>query len=138
MKNLLTFCMICLLAVTTTALARDPVPLVELRNAPLASGSGKPLTLDDVRDALDVAAQRSKWTIRHVGPGQATATTFVNGKHSVAIAISYSPTSISIEYRDSVQMKYGVGPNGDRVIHPSYMDWQKHLYELTRFELHAR
>ncbi len=117
------------------AQARSPVPLVNLENQSIAAASGKALSLDDVARALRQAVPVRNWRIEEVGPGRAVAILEVRGKHMVKLDVSYTDKSISFNYKDSANMKYGQDDEGRPVIHPFYMKWVQNLLSDVRIEL---
>lgn len=135
MKQLFLSLLVALFAFTGQALARDAVPLVNLENQAISTGSGKTLTLDDVRRALRQAAAVRGWSIEDLAPGKALATLMVRGKHTVRVDVSYTEKSVSFTYRDSVNMKYSKNEEGRPVIHPFYMKWVDNLMTDLRVEL---
>lgn len=135
MKNILFSLLIALFALAAPALAREAVPIVNLENQTIAAGSGKTLTLDDVRRALRQAASVRSWTVEDTAPGQALATLMVRGKHTIRVDVTYTEKTISFKYRDSVNMKYGKNEEGMPVIHPFYMKWVDNLMADLRVEL---
>lgn len=135
MKNILFSLLIALYALAAPALAREAVPIVNLENQTIAAGSGKTLTLDDVRRALRQAASVRSWTVEDTAPGQALATLMVRGKHTIKVDVTYTDKTISFKYRDSVNMKYGKNEEGKPVIHPFYMKWVDNLMADLRVEL---
>jgi len=135
MKSIVTALLVAFLAFSFPAHARSPVPLVELENQSISSGSGKPLTLDDVQHALQQAAPVRGWVIDEQGPGYAVATLNVRNKHTIRVDITYTEASISLKYKDSTNMKYGTDNDGKVVIHPYYMKWVDNLLTDLRVQL---
>jgi len=115
--------------------ARNPVPLVNLENQAIAAASGKPLTLDDIKKALHQAGVIRGWTIEDVVPGKAVGTLMVRNKYTTRVDITYTETTISFKYKDSVNLDYGSAEDGKPVIHPSYMKWVNNLLHDLRLEL---
>lgn len=140
------------------AFARETVPIVEYNDVAVTTGSGKPATADQVRDAITEAARVNKWEIsRGAGQELLLATLYVRGKHTVAVSIPYSAERFSIKYKDSVNMKYSLSklaPNANGstdlsrisaptqslppdtpVIHPAYNRWVQTLLQSIHLEL---
>lgn len=135
MKNIVVSLLIAFFAFASLAHARDAAPLVNLENQPISTGSGKTLTLDDVRRALRQASAVRGWSIEDGAPGQALATLVVRGKHTIKVDVAFTEKTISFKYRDSVNMKYGTNEDGKPVIHPFYMKWVDNLMADLRIEL---
>jgi len=131
---------------------RAPVPIVNHPDIPVATGSGKPLQADQVKQAIQAAAKIKGWTLAYEPSGRILATLVVRNKHTVVVEIPYSAEKYSLLYHDSVNMKYSPGtgraapydassrmrgyqqPAG-QVIHPFYNDWVRELKEAIRLEL---
>lgn len=116
------------------ALAREPVPIVNHDNIPVATASGKAPAVEQVKHAILLGAGAKGWIIAEQSDGQLLATLNVRGKHIVAVTIAYSGAGYSLRYHDSVNMKYGYGEGG-AVIHPFYNKWVLGLREAIRVEL---
>lgn len=146
------------LALAATALlpagayaARPPVPIVQHDNIPVVSGTGKPLTLDDVRSAITRGASAHDWKVSEVQPGELVASINVRDKHFASVTIKYSETAYSVTYRDSTNLEYQLsGPNAaplrrddfssalpanTPMIHPNYNRWVDTLIRDINMEL---
>lgn len=134
-KRLMFVLLLCTLCLANAAYARPPVPIVNLENQPIAATSGKPLTLDEVHQALRKAAALKGWTIAEVAPGKAVGTLVVRNKHTIKTDIAYSEDTMSFTYKDSVNMKYGKDMDEQPVIHPFYMNWVRELFDAVKIEL---
>ena len=122
---------------TLTANAqRLPVPIVNHETIVVERGSGQPATAQDVRKAIDAAAVATgrKWTVVEPSPGRLLATYQVR-THTVVTEIRYSGTHFGVAYSDSINMKYGPGPDGKGVIHPFYNQWVEEFIQAIRVEL---
>lgn len=149
--------LILVLALPFGALAREGVPIIEHNDILVSTGSGKPATEDQVRDAIINAAGAKNWEVtRSANQSSLTATLNVRGKHSVAVSIPYSADKFSVKYLNSVNMNYrlsdvtvienssdltkvntpapATGP-GTPLIHPSYNRWVQDLMRGIQFEL---
>lgn len=136
--------------------ARETVPVVNHDDIAVATGSGKPLTTDQVRDAIVDAAKVNRWAVSKIANKDIlSATLVVNGKHTVVVSIPYSAEKFSIRYQDSVNMKYhlsGAPVEGSTdltkinspaknvqadtpMIHPGYNKWVQALLQSIRQEL---
>ncbi len=116
---------------TTAAQAREAVPIINYENQLVA----KPLTIDQVKQAIVTAAAMNSWTITK-GPTEnsVTATLVVRNKHTVIVNITYSKENFSVVYAGSINMKYQ--PNaGTGIIHPFYNKWTRDLVDTIQANL---
>lgn len=118
----------------TPAIAREPVPIINHDNIPVATNSGKVLQLDQVKQAIQTAAGAKAWTIAFQADGKLLATLNVRNKHTIVVEIAYAADKYSLQYRDSTNMKFGE-LNGSKVIHPFYNKWVLELKDAIRVEL---
>lgn len=123
------------LAAGQAAAQRQPVPIINYENVAISSATGKPLTVSQVKQAIQSAAAAKQWQLVEQGPGRMMATLHVRGKHTVVTEISYSPDQFSVVYKDSTNMKYSPGPDGKGAIHPFYNRWTQDLKEAIRTSL---
>ena len=125
------------LAAVQAGAQRLPVPIVNHQDVVVQRSGGQPATAEDVRKAILAASTATgrHWVIAEPVPGQMTATYHVR-THTVVTDIRYSPTSFSVAYRDSVNMKYSPGgPSGTGVIHPFYNQWVQDFVRAIQSEL---
>lgn len=149
--------LVLVLALPFGAVAREGVPIIEHNDVLVSTGSGKPATADQVRDAIITAAGLRNWeATRNANQDSITATLNVRGKHSVAVAIPYSAEKFSIKYLNSANMNYRLSDDksaeassdlsklnaptaalkpGIPLIHPSYNRWVQDLMRGIQFEL---
>lgn len=133
MKKILRLLAITLaLAAAANAFARGNVPVVNRESIPATNIAGKPVSADQIRNALITAGAQRGWNIKPTGPGSATAFLDVRGKHSVTVDITYKAGEYSIKYRDSTNLKYDPAANS---IHPKYNEWVQKLIDDTRVQL---
>lgn len=121
-------------AAASPAIAREPVAIINHENLSIMTASGQALSKDRVRQAIMNAASNKQWSISGQGEGKMTAILNVRGKHTVLVDIFYTPTTYSIIYRDSSNMKYTV-QDGVPMIHPFYNRWVNDLRDSIRLEL---
>jgi hypothetical protein len=107
--------------------------LTEFPDQPITTGSGKPPTPAQVREAIVAAATPLGWTVQDAGPQLVTATLVVRNKHTIVVDVSYGPSAYSVTYKSSVNMNYEV-QGTDRFIHPNYNKWTKNLVDAIRNE----
>lgn len=120
------------LATLTAGAQRLPVPIVNHDNVVVS----RPATAAEVKQAIVTAAGATgrKWVVSEPSPGRLVATYHVR-THTVTTEIRYSGSSFSIAYADSINMKYGPGPDGKGVIHPFYNQWVNEFVQAIRLEL---
>jgi len=146
------------LVFSSSAIAREPVPIVNHIDVPVITTSGRPVSSDQVRDAIIRAAEAQKWEVtRSTNGDPISAKLVVRGKHTVVVWIAYSAERFSIKYQNSINMKYGLSQGspskgasymdynspargvaeGTPMIHPFYNDWVKELLQGIQLELKA-
>lgn len=116
------------------AYARSAVPIEDHIDIPIATANGKKASAEQVRQAIIAGGARKAWTFADSGAAQLTGTLVVRDKHSVVVTIDYGPSSYSIHYKDSSNMKYA-NENGIPVIHPFYNKWIDNLILEINVEL---
>ena len=135
MKTLLaTVALLFSLAVSSPVLARASVVIEDLPSNPAAAASGKLLTQDDVKRTIQIAAMLKNWSIEDKGQGAILATLNVRGKHTIVVDVSYTASSYSFTYNNSVNMNY-TQDGGQGVIHPNYNKWVQDLRKAIQIEL---
>ena len=135
MKTLLaTVALLFSLAVSSPVLARASVVIEDLPSNPAAAASGKLLTQDDVKRTIQIAAMLKNWSIEDKGQGAILATLNVRGKHTIMVNITYTASSYSFTYNNSVNMNY-TQDGGQGVIHPNYNKWVQDLRKAIQIEL---
>jgi hypothetical protein len=119
----------------STVYARSPVAVVNYDNILIVTGSGKPPTAEQVTKAIvdGAGAGARKWFVEKSADGKLRATYNVRS-HSIVVSIVPNADKYSIQYADSVNMKYQV-LNGAPVIHPFYNNWVRELKTSIDFEL---
>jgi hypothetical protein len=135
-------------ALSTFAMAqRALVPIIDYKDVSIATSTGKPVTAEQVRDAIAAAGKRMTWDMAYTADGGLVGTLVVANKHTISVNIAVSPSKYSVTYRSSINMKYGVGkePNYGRsgqtsneglpVIHPAYNQWVQSLVTAMDAEL---
>ena len=120
-----------LLVAATVAGCATMVPIQNVSNAPATSAAGKPLSADQVRGAIVRAGAALGWQMKEAGPGKLAATLQLR-THSAEIEIPYSPSSYSINYKSSVDLK-----EKDGQIHKNYNGWIQNLTRGINAQLSA-
>ena len=121
-------------ALSSPALARASVPIENLPNNPVTVSSGKTLTPEQVKLAIQVAAIEKNWTLADKGDNGLLATLVVRNKHTIVVEITYSPTNFSLAYSSSINMNYS-NDGGQGIIHPNYNRWTQDLRKAIQVEL---
>lgn len=136
--------------------ARETVAIIDHNDIPVMTGSSKPVTSEQVRDAISAAATSLRWDVSK-SPSQdmLSATLLVRGKHTVVVSIPYSAEKFSIKYQNSINMKYELAgppsggnsdlikmgsaaketPAGTPTIHPAYNKWVQELRQAIQAQL---
>jgi len=114
--------------------ARSGVPIVNYENVTIVTGSGKPLTLEQVKEHIIIAGAVHNWQISASEDGKLTARLLVRNKHAITVDLPYTTTQYSMIYKDSMNMNYEVS-HGVPEIHPSYNKWVDTLGKDIRTEL---
>lgn len=123
-----------LAAQTTPAHARASVPVIEYLDQTILTSSGKPPTLDRVRQAIMKAAVANQWSLAKVGDQQFTGTLVVRGKHTIVFDITFATDKYSLKYKDSNNMNYKL-VDGMPLIHPNCNVWTRALINTINKEL---
>jgi hypothetical protein len=108
-----------------------PVPIQNVDNATVISAAGKPLSADQVREAIVRAGVGLGWIVKEAGPGKLVGT-LVLRTHTAVVDIAYSPTNYSITYKSSIDLKESGGK-----IHPNYNGWIQNLTRAINAQLAA-
>ncbi len=116
------------------AMARGSVPVVNYENVTVTTGSGKPATAEQVRQAFISGTAGRGWTYTQAGEGKLLASLVVRNKHTVSAEIVYSGDKFSVTYTGSVNMNYELR-DGKPVIHPNYNNWVANMLSDVRVEL---
>jgi hypothetical protein len=109
------------------AMARGSVPVVNYENVVVTTGSGKPATAEQVRQAFISGTAGRGWTYTQAGEGKLLANLVVRNKHTVSAEIVYSGDKFSVTY---YELK-----DGKPVIHPNYNNWVTNMLSDVRVEL---
>ena len=149
MKFLKAAFVICTIVLSLNANARTPVPVINYENIAITTTTGKPLQVEQVKQAISSAAASKGWTVAYSTDGSLLATLVVRNKHTVVVKVDYDVSKYSINYNDSKNMKYGIidvqptivssnkdqSHNGQAEIHPFYNKWVQDLKDAIRGEL---
>ncbi len=108
-------------------------PIRDLRDTPLpAHLDGSARTMPEVQNAILSACSQRGWAASVQSEGVILASLMVRA-HMAAVTIQYTPTTVSILYRDSSNLDH----HGNR-IHRNYNRWVSVLYRTIMRNLGAR
>ena len=107
----------------------NAVPIRNIADAPVVTGSGKPATAEQVRGAIVSAGNGLGWTMTPTTPGLVTGHLALRG-HSAIIEARYTRSTYSLLYKDSSNL----GHQGDQ-IHKNYNSWIENLNRDIRAKL---
>jgi hypothetical protein len=110
-----------LLAAPGVHAAKGSVPIQNYENLPATSVDGKPLTADQVKQAILAGASRGRW-IASVQPGNVVRLTYSPRSHVAVVEVVYTAKGYSIRYSNSTNLGYAQ-EGGTPVIHPNYNKW---------------
>jgi hypothetical protein len=91
---------------SSSVMARTEL-LVEYPDLPVATGSGKAVTAEQVKQAIVEAATQRRWMLAYAPQGGLIEASLSWGKHTISVNITYDASSYSIKYLNSVNMNYG-------------------------------
>jgi hypothetical protein len=112
-----------MLAAVLVAGCANFAPIQNVDNAPVVSAAGKPLSQEQVREAIVRAGASLGWIIKDGGPGKLIGTLILR-THTADVDIAYSQTNYSITYKSSANLQESNGK-----IHKNYNGW---ITNLTR------
>ena len=110
---------------------RTTAPILTVTNAPLGSPAGSRVSLEDVSRTIWAAGKRLGWEMQQVRPGELTGTLNLR-KHLAVVAITHDTSTFSINYRNSVNLRYH-----DNEIHRNYNNWINNLARTIQAEMAA-
>ena len=96
-------------------------PVYNIESEPISSGSGKALSLEQIKSAIHRGVVDKTWTLMESGENRFLAT-YSKGAKSASVTITYSLKEYSIRYEKSALLSYD-GTN----IHNRYNSWIKGL-----------
>lgn len=107
-------------------------PLVNVKDAPVASATGAKLTLAQVQKAIIQSCASKGWEARKAGGNVIIATINVRNKHMAQVEIPFSTTSYSILYKNSENLKYD---SAESTIHKNYNSWVQNLNNTIKINI---
>ncbi len=104
-------------------------PIYNVNNASLPISAGH--SLEEVSKAIKLAGAGLGWQIKEIAPGKDIGT-LVLRSHTAIVNIDYTTTNVSINYKDSVDLKFD-GSN----IHKNYNGWIQNLENAIMIQTSA-
>ena len=123
MKQLLSGILVACLAVVIVTGCRGAGQIYNVKEAPIATSTGKELTLDQVGKAIMDAGIGLRWIMVVTKPGQIVATQNARS-HTAIVDIAYDTKTYSMTYKDSVNLNYNAEK---QTIHEAYSGWIRNL-----------
>ena len=123
MKQLLSGILVACLAVAIVTGCRGAGQIYNVKEAPIATSTGKELTLDQVGKAIMDAGIGLRWIMVVTKPGQIVATQNARS-HTAIVDIAYDTKTYSMTYKDSVNLNYNAEK---QTIHEAYSGWIRNL-----------
>jgi len=111
-------------------------PLTNLQTISVASGTGKTLTMEQVKLAIIRGGADRNWSMAPAGPGHMIGTLSIRA-HVAIVDIKYDAEKYSITYKDSTNLKYSKNSDGTEYIHSNYIGWINFLKKSINRELLA-
>lgn len=103
--------------------------IYDVRAEPVPALDNKPLSDNDVRNAIIEAGTELGWKMTPTGPGHIVGTLYIRS-HKAVVDIPYTTKSYSITYKDSENLKYT-----GTTIHSNYNGWVKRLDQTISAKL---
>ena len=117
------------------ALAAREAPIQNYEGLPVASSDGKPLTLEQIKNAIIAGGARARW-VASVQPGNVVRLTLSPRSHVAVVDVTYTAKTYSIRYANSTNLNYS--PDGATgVIHPNYNKWVGGLRQAIEVALRS-
>lgn len=116
------------------AAGRPAEPIKDFSHQPFTTSSGDAATLEQIKGAIVRGAAVRGWVVKETSPTELEATIVVR-VHTVGVTISFDKKVLSVKYRMSDKMQYGLDEEGVTVIHPKYNGWVANLISDIRKEL---
>ena len=133
MKRMVSGVIVACLLVVVAVGCRGGGQIFNVKDAPVATATGKEPSLDDVQNAIIRAGAGLGWTMAVVKPGEISGTLNIRS-HQAVVTIPYTSKTYSILYKSSYNLKY----NADKqTIHENYTGWIQKLDGAIRSRLTA-
>lgn len=102
---------------------RGGAQIYNVKDAPIATATGKAVEIDQVTKAIIDAGTGLKWSMAVVKPGLIVGTLNVRA-HQAVVDIAYDTKTYNITYKDSANLKYDAE---SKTIHKNYQGWIHNL-----------
>ena len=128
----------CSLAIALTImLVGCATEIVNVKDAPVRTLSGKELTIDQTTKAIVLAGMGLKWEMDVAAPGHIIGTLNIRS-HQAVVDITYNTQVYSITYKSSKNLLTVDVNTGEPVgIHPNYNGWIENLNNAIRTQVIA-
>lgn len=133
MKQVVSGIVVTCLVLAVMAGCRGGGQITNIKDAPIATSTGKELTLDQVGKAILDAGIGLKWIMVVTKPGQIVATQNARS-HTAIVDIAYTTKTYSMTYKDSVNLNYNAEK---QTIHQAYSGWIQNLDNAIKGRLAA-
>lgn len=111
------------------------VPILNIKDAPIKTLSGKEMTQEQVTKAIVLAGMGLKWNMDVAAPGHIVGTLNLRS-HQAVVDITYDTKVYNITYKSSQNLLITDG-NGREGIHPNYNGWIQNLDNAIRTQVVA-
>jgi hypothetical protein len=123
------------LTASSVQAAKGSIPIQNHEELPVSSSDGKPLTAEQVKNAIISGGARGRW-LAAVQPGNVVRLTYNARTHVAVVNVTYSAKTYSIRYADSTNLGYS--PDGGAgIIHPNYNKWVNSLRQAIEVALRS-
>ena len=112
------------------------VEFQSLITAPVDYQSGQGVTLDQVEKAIKRGGARRGWVISSAGPGHLVGTLHKR-QHVLMVDITFDTKTYSIKYKDSSNLNYAKGFDGEEYLHNAAVGWMQNLKKDISREMFA-
>ena len=112
------------------------VEILNIKDAPVKTLSGKELTLEQTTKAIVLAGMGLKWQMDVAEPGHIIGTLNLRS-HQAVVDITYNTKLYSITFKDSKGLRILDGEGNTVGIHPNYNGWIQNLDNAIRTQFIA-
>lgn len=110
--------------------------ILNVKDAPVKTISGKDLTLQQVTKAIVLAGMGLKWEMVVAEPGHIVGTLDLRG-HQAVVDIPYTTKTYSITYKNSQNLLRVLPDKRGILIHSNYNGWIENLNNAIRTQIVA-
>ncbi len=121
-------------ALTVIGCASRVQPMQGPEEFPVTTGTGKPVAVDKMREAITAAGVRRGWVFKDGGPGKLLAPYGRRGDQEATVEIAYPAENVAIKYVSSNGLREA-SVGGHQEIHRNYNRWVRSLKDDIRAEL---